>query len=80
MKVVYNQESIDNLISIKKYIQKVDSSTSANRFISEIRKQIKTITFMPYKYRKSLFYDDDNVRDMIFKGYTIVYYIKKIKL
>lgn len=30
---------------------------------------------MPYKYRKSFYYDDINVRDMIFKGYTIPYLI-----
>lgn len=77
MQIVYNQKSIDHLISIKKYIQKVDSAISANRFISAIRKQVKTIIFMPYKCRKSLFYDNDDVRDMIFKGYTIVYYIKQ---
>ena len=76
MEIIYNQQSIDNLTSIKKFIQKVDSTRSANKFISSIKKQIKTISFMPYKYRKSLYYNNKDVRDMIFKGYTIVYYIK----
>ena len=31
---------------------------------------------MPKKYRKSYYYhNDDNTRDMIFKGYTIIYKI-----
>jgi len=34
---------------------------------------------MPYKYRKSYYYDDENIRDFIFKGYTIPYLIDKQK-
>jgi len=31
---------------------------------------------MPYKHRKSIYYDDENIRDLVFKGYTIVYMIE----
>ena len=31
---------------------------------------------MPYKNKKSIYFDDSNIRDLIFKGYTIVYRIK----
>ncbi len=30
---------------------------------------------MPYKHRKSIYFDLDTIRDLIFKGYTIVYQI-----
>ncbi len=77
MGIIYTQSALDSLIEIKVYIIRVDSKTRADKFITEIRKQIRTISFMPYKYRKSLYYDKENVRDMIFKGYTIVYYIQE---
>jgi hypothetical protein len=30
---------------------------------------------MPYKYRKSYYYNDERIRDMVFRGYTIIYKI-----
>jgi len=38
---------------------------------------INAIPDMPYKYRKSFYHDSDNIRDMIFKGYTIPYMINE---
>lgn len=32
---------------------------------------------MPYKFRKSIYFDDENIRDYIFKGYTIPYSINE---
>jgi len=34
---------------------------------------------MPYKCRKSLYFENDKIRDLIYKGYTIVYKIDEIK-
>ncbi|TEY03205.1 type II toxin-antitoxin system RelE/ParE family toxin [Campylobacter sp. US33a] len=34
---------------------------------------------MPYKFRKSFIFDDENIRDFIFKGYVIPYKIDKEK-
>ena len=42
-------------------------------------KQIATIPDMPYKCKKSIYFDDDNIRDLIFKGYTIVYKVDESK-
>ena len=30
---------------------------------------------MPYKFRKSIYFEDDNIRDYIYKGYVIPYLI-----
>ena len=30
---------------------------------------------MPYGNRKSIFFDRDNIRDLVYKGYVIVYKI-----
>ena len=32
---------------------------------------------MPYAKRKSIYFDNDKIRDIIFKGYTIVYRINE---
>ena len=34
---------------------------------------------MPYKCRKSIYFTKENIRDLIFKGYTIVYKIDELK-
>jgi len=30
---------------------------------------------MPYKFRPSIYFTNENIRDLIFKGYTIIYKI-----
>lgn len=37
----------------------------------------KDLPNMPYKFRKSIYSEDDNVRDYIFIGYCIPYLIQK---
>ena len=39
-------------------------------------KQFKAIEgITPFKFRKSFYFEDENVRDMIFKGYTLPYLV-----
>ncbi len=52
-----------------------DKITTSKIFKKELFKQIKNLSNFPYKYRKSFYFEDENTRDMIFKGYTIVYEI-----
>jgi len=54
------------------YIAK-DKLLAAKKFKKELFQKIEDIPNFPYKYRKSFYFDDDNIRDMIFKKYTIVY-------
>ncbi|EAJ3553961.1 type II toxin-antitoxin system RelE/ParE family toxin [Campylobacter jejuni] len=54
---------------------KLDSSFYAKEFNSIC----KNLSFMPYKNRKSLSFDNENIRDLIFKGYIIPYLIDKSK-
>ncbi|WP_418185496.1 type II toxin-antitoxin system RelE/ParE family toxin [Aliarcobacter vitoriensis] len=64
----------DSLFSILKYIAK-DSPSRAKNFKIQIDNKIRNIPNMPFKARKSFHFDDQNTRDLIFKGYTIPYYI-----
>ncbi|MDO9266640.1 MAG: type II toxin-antitoxin system RelE/ParE family toxin [Sulfurimonas sp.] len=52
-----------------------DSKTNAKRFKNELIEKVNDLGFMPYKFRKSIFFHDDNIRDLVFKGYVIVYSI-----
>jgi plasmid stabilization system protein ParE len=52
-----------------------DKPASARKFKSDVIKRIKGIPRMPYANRKSIFFDREDIRDLIFKGYVIVYKI-----
>jgi len=53
-----------------------DKPFAARKFKTDILKAIKELETLPYKYRKSIYFDNENIRDLIFKGYTIVYRVK----
>jgi len=52
-----------------------DKPGAARKFKSDILKQISSVSAMPYRARKSIFFDRDDIRDLIFKGYITVYKI-----
>lgn len=60
------------------YIAK-DKPVAARKFKNEIISRINGISNMPYQNRKSIFFDDKEIRDMIFKGYIVVYKINRLK-
>lgn len=53
----------------------LDSKARARNFHRQLRKGFDTLDNYPYKFRKSIHFDDDNIRDYIFKGYTIPYLV-----
>ena len=54
------------------YIAK-DKPGAARKFKSDVLKRIKDIPSMPYACRRSIFFDREDIRDLVFKGYIIVY-------
>jgi plasmid stabilization system protein ParE len=72
MQIKLDEEFENNFETIFKHISK-DKILASKNFKRELFQQIKNIPNFPYKYRKSIYFDDENIRDMIFKGYTIVY-------
>jgi plasmid stabilization system protein ParE len=53
-----------------------DKKSAAKRFKAQVNEAIDDLVNFPFKYRKSIYFDNENIRDMVFKGYTIVYEIK----
>lgn len=76
MKIVSRDSFTEILDTILYYIAE-DSPNKALIFNDELEEKLQTIPYMPYKYRKSIYFDDENIRDYIFKGYVIPYLIDK---
>ncbi|CAL68099.1 type II toxin-antitoxin system RelE/ParE family toxin [Christiangramia forsetii] len=53
-----------------------DKPEAARKFKNDILSLIKRIPSMPYIHRQSIYFEDENIRELIFKGYKIVYRIK----
>ena len=65
-------KGLDNIVS---FIS-LDSSQRALRFQNELMEKIYGLDFMPKRCRKSTLTNDESIRDLIFKGYIIVFKIQ----
>lgn len=54
-----------------------DKPQTARMFKKELINKLKEIPNHPLTYRKSIFFDRNDIRDLIFKGYVIVFKIKQ---
>ncbi len=59
------------------YFIALDSKTRADLFKNDLKQHIESIPNFPYKFKKSKWFDNEDIRDLIFKGYTIPYYVGK---
>ena len=53
------------------YISK-DKPQAARKFNQLVFQEIRKLSDNPKKNRKSIFFDDENIRDLIVKGYIVV--------
>ena len=74
-KIIVEPEAVQDLLDIKQYITNQDTISKATKFLSELKKQIKTLKHMPQRCRISLYTKSENTHDIIYKGYTVVYKI-----
>lgn len=70
---------IYGLMNILTYI-KNDKPLAAKQFENRLNEQICNLIDFPLKHRKSIYFDDENYRDLIYHGYTIVYKIENEKI
>lgn len=59
-----------------KYIAR-DKPQAGRNFKNELLNEIRKIPEFPYSYRKSIFFNDDNIRDLVYKGAVIAFRILK---
>jgi len=56
-----------------------DSKNRVFEFKNKLDEQVNNLVNFPYKFVQSKNHDDEHVRDMTFKGYTITYFIEEEK-
>ena len=39
----------------------------------------KNLPNFPFKFRKSEYFDNEKIRDMIYKGYTVIYRVNEVE-
>ena len=74
MKIKILKSFRNNLNDQVEYIAR-DKPGAARKFKTEVLLRIKEIPKMPFSNRKSIFFDREDIRDLIIKGYVIVYNI-----
>jgi len=76
MRILKSEEFLLSLQEIMEFIAE-DSVAEAISFERRFEEKIDALPFSPYKYRRSIFFSDDDIRDLIFKGYVIPYLIDR---
>jgi mRNA-degrading endonuclease RelE of RelBE toxin-antitoxin system len=74
MIVNISNEFLKLLTDQVRYIYK-DKPRAAFKFRKDLLKNIKKDLKHPFYFKKSRYFDDENIRDYVFKGYTSVYEI-----
>jgi len=72
MQIIYKKTFEKQLLNIVNYIAK-DKINASVKFANELEKSIFSIADNPLKYKASIYFRNENIRDMIYKGYTIIY-------
>ena len=76
MKIKFKSTFTDRLERQVSYIS-YDSPSRARKFKNDLIKQIKKIPKNAYSYRKSVYFEDNSIRDLVFKGYCIIFRINE---
>ncbi len=74
-----SEKFAEDIVQILVYIAK-DNKNNAHHFANELQEIVSNIHPHLYKYRKSIYFDDETIRDCVFKGYTIPYKIYDTKI
>jgi len=74
MRIRYKESFKNRLNRQLKYIAK-HSPANARKFRDALRLRIESVRENPYKCRESIYFDDTTIRDLVFKGYVVVYKI-----
>lgn len=72
MKIQLTKSFIDRLNKLVDFIAH-DKPYAARQFKQDILNRIKKLNEMYFRNRKSIHFNDDNIREIIFKGFKIIY-------
>ena len=74
MKLLFKESFLKRLENQIEFTS-LDSPSRARKFKNELIIEIQKISKNPYQFRKSIYFEDEKIIDLIFKGYAIVYII-----
>lgn len=74
LKIVYEEQFRAQLKSILDFIAR-DNMYAAKAFRNGLKARFEKIPEYPEFCPKSLYFDDETIRDMVFMGYTAIYRI-----
>ncbi len=72
MKIRFAPSFINVLSKQVEYISR-DKPQAGRKFKNELLGECKNLVDNPFRCRKSIHYNDEKIRDLVFKGYTIIY-------
>lgn len=74
MKIRIEKDFLLALNEQVEYIAK-DKPKAARKFKSDLIKNLRKDLKSPFHFKKSIYFDNENIRDYVFKGYVCVYFI-----
>ncbi len=78
MKIKITLEFKEDLIEIVNFISK-DKPKAAKKFHKELVENIKKYALNPYSFKQSKYFDKENYRDYVFKGYSIILRVEELE-
>ena len=79
MKIVIEIGFSEPLLKILTTIAK-DKISASRKFYKDLREKINLLLESPFMCRPSIYFEDKKYRDLIFKGYTIIYKVEESKI
>ena len=76
MRVKITKAFRDRLDKQIEYIAR-DKPGASRNFKTEIIRRVKEIPKMPFSYRKSIFFSRSDIRELIHKGYIVVFKVNQ---
>jgi len=74
MQIVKEETFLISLQTIIHFIAE-DSINRALDFEKKLREKLETLDNFPYKCRQSIYFENEEIRDYIFMGYVVPYFI-----
>ena len=78
MKIKLSSKFRNKLERQVRYIAK-DKPGAARKFKTDLLTEIRKISDHPYSFRQSIYFENENIREMIYKGYVIIFRIDSEK-
>ena len=72
MTIIKTEDYLDALKEILAYIAK-DKKSAAIHFRKALDKKMSDLKEFPFMYRVSIYFEDEYIRDLTHKGYTVPY-------